>query len=390
MRAARDQASWLRATSLAIALFFIAGPVSARDIGPDEMVRVLGTDTHPVLDSFGYSISAYRGTFVVGAPGNDEERGAAYVFVRQSPTNWVQQAKLVSPDGAADMRFGTAVSVSVDTAVIASGNAAHVFVRRGSVWTRQARLAPVPEDSPSGQAVAVDGERLIIVDRSGKAHAYRRANGQWISQGVLSADTGAQGFTTVAMSNGLAIFGAPLFQAVTAAGSAYVYKRNSPTGQPDAWVRVQKLAPPAGATRQFDYGFSVDVGQDRVIVSSRGENDNAGAAYIYKLNSSGRYVQTTRLAGVAGGSRCFGDRVIIYFDRAAVSAPCLGPDGQSNRSVDVFGLYGTAWNRIQRLKAGFVQVPVSVALSTCGVFFGVAGTAEETPAGVFIYPKQSC
>ena len=93
-------------------------------------------------------------TAVVGAQGSRGDvgvvaAGAAYVFVR-SGTTWTQQAKLTASDAAMLDLFGHRLSISGDTIVVgaivdddaadASGSA-YVFVRSGTTWTQQAKLA---------------------------------------------------------------------------------------------------------------------------------------------------------------------------------------------------------------------------------------------------------
>src|SRR5688572_15295732 len=99
---------------LAAALVVSAGAIDAREIPGSELVTIRPADWE-TFDEFGHSISAHRKTLVVGAPGDDSDAGSVYVFVRQSPTEWVQQAKLVATDGAFGDRFGDSVSVSFDT-----------------------------------------------------------------------------------------------------------------------------------------------------------------------------------------------------------------------------------------------------------------------------------
>lgn len=52
-------------------------------------------------DSFGARVAVSGDTVVVGAPGNDLERGSAYVFVR-SGAGFIFQQKLTASDGAAN------------------------------------------------------------------------------------------------------------------------------------------------------------------------------------------------------------------------------------------------------------------------------------------------
>jgi hypothetical protein len=72
-------------------------------------------------DFFGISVALDGDIAVVGSENadyNDSDSGAAYVFVRQPNGRWPQVAKIGAADGAYDDRFGRAVSVSENTAVV--------------------------------------------------------------------------------------------------------------------------------------------------------------------------------------------------------------------------------------------------------------------------------
>ncbi len=72
-------------------------------------------------DRFGSAVSIDGDRAVIGAPFQDmatgQDAGSAYVFVR-SGTIWSQQQQLVSSDQAADDRSGSSVSISGTTALI--------------------------------------------------------------------------------------------------------------------------------------------------------------------------------------------------------------------------------------------------------------------------------
>ena len=85
-------------------------------------------------DLFGWSVSVSGDAAVIGAYGKNNYQAAAYVFVR-SGVAWTQQAELTASDGVANDYFGISVSVSGDTTVIGAPGkntyrgAAYVFVR---------------------------------------------------------------------------------------------------------------------------------------------------------------------------------------------------------------------------------------------------------------------
>jgi uncharacterized repeat protein (TIGR01451 family) len=174
-------------------------------------------------DEFGYSLSVSGDTVVVAAYSDDTaagtDVGSAYVFVRSGAV-WSQQQKLVPSDGSAFEYFGFSVSVFADTVVVGApfddpfpdAGAAYVFVRSGTVWTEQQKLL-APDGAANdgfGVSVSMSGDRAVVgaPDDStpggvgaGSAHVF----------GPLEADLG------VTKSDGqtAAVPGEPLIYTIT-------------------------------------------------------------------------------------------------------------------------------------------------------------------------------
>ena len=71
-------------------------------------------------DEFGYSVSISGDYAIAGAMYDDDNgnsSGSAYIF-RLDGTSWVQQQKLIAPDGAAGDYFGNSVSISGNYAFV--------------------------------------------------------------------------------------------------------------------------------------------------------------------------------------------------------------------------------------------------------------------------------
>src|SRR5690606_38451331 len=123
------------------------------------------------FDLFGGAVAIHADTVVVGAEFADlhgrPDQGAPYVFTR-SGDQWVEQAKLTAADGQAGDRFGGAVAVAGDTAVVgasaAAGDqgAAYVFDRMDGGWAARARRAAAAPASGSGAAVATPGPAVMV------------------------------------------------------------------------------------------------------------------------------------------------------------------------------------------------------------------------------------
>ena len=92
-------------------------------------------------DALAFSVAIEGETAVLGAPGDDDSRGAVYVFTRSGGT-WAQTAKLTASDGVADDQLGHSVAIDGDTIVAgaplddAGANleqgSAYIFARTGA------------------------------------------------------------------------------------------------------------------------------------------------------------------------------------------------------------------------------------------------------------------
>ncbi len=199
-------------------------------------------------DGFGLSVALTGDLAVIGTPGQDgveEETGAAYVFRFDPDTaTWIEQAKLFALDGAFLDRFGWSVAVSPNSigvvlvgAHVNGPGRAYVFRYdpRNSMWFQEQKLVPsggTPDDF--GRAVAMDGDTALI--------------GSW------AADAVGDNY-----------------------GAAYVFRYDPDRSQ---WSQVEMLVPDPGPWTAF-FGWSVALDGDRAVCGAHGENQLAGAAYLY-------------------------------------------------------------------------------------------------------------
>ncbi|GAB4435075.1 MAG: hypothetical protein OHK0011_18260 [Turneriella sp.] len=373
-------------------------------------------------DQFGNSVAVSGSTIVVGAywedsnamsiinpdgqPDNSSsnnlatEAGAVYVFKRDGSGNWIQDAYLKASNAEAGDLFGISVAVSGSTIVVGayaedsnqttitntdnshggtdsgSGDrgAVYVFKRDGSGnWIQDAYLkASNAEDwDQFGFSVAVSGSTIVVgvvgedsnqttitntdgtasgdnsASAAGAVYVFKRdGSGDWIQDAYLKAsNAGASDFfgTSVAISGSTIVVGAPTEDSNQTsitntdgsastdnsagdAGAAYVFKRDS-NGD---WIQDAYLkASNAGAGDVF--GNSVAVSGATIVVGAYGEDSNqttidntdgsastdnsasgAGAAYVFKRDASGNWIQDAYLkASNANASDYFGYSVAV-------------------------------------------------------------------------------
>jgi len=195
------------------------------------------------VDAFGGAVALSADTAVVGAPQKSVNQGAAYVFTRAGAA-WTQQAKLTEEADAANGDFfGTSVAASGDAALVGAygedvgHGAAYVFARAGATWTRQATLAATDAAAGDrfGGAVALDGEAAVVgaygkESLQGAAYVFSRdgSTSTWSQQAKLAETDGANGDQfggSVATSGGTTLVGAGGRNALQ--GAAYVFVAES-------------------------------------------------------------------------------------------------------------------------------------------------------------------
>ncbi len=293
------------------------------------------------VDEFGYAValSGDGGMLVVGArradvASADDDRGAAYVFVRSGST-WSEWQKLTATGGLDYDYLGSAVAMSSDGSTIAvgadfhnvgaSGDQGAVFVfYRGPLslfWSQQQELTASGGQAGDhfGYSVALGSDGATLIGgankarigsdvQRGTAYVFVCSGGVWSQQQQLLASDGAaldQFGNAVALSGGgnTAVVGA--YQDSTdytsAHGSAYVFTRSGGT-----WSQQQKLTASDGAADD-QFGFAVALSRDgsTLAIGARYADltvidDDRGAAYVF-APSGGTWSEQQKLTDADTG-----------------------------------------------------------------------------------------
>lgn len=205
-------------------------------------------------DLFGISVAIDGNTILVGADLHDEKAenaGAVYVYVVQN-NQWQQQAKLVASDGGKTDIFGVRVAISGDTALISArrddieelgidAGSAYLFVREGNTWAQEGKLVS-PDgaaDDRFGRGVALSGDTAIISAMNhdangtdtGALYVYKKGPDGWRYTSKVVAENvkpGDQFGWNVALSKGVAVIATPHHDANgQQSGAIYVQDLNS-------------------------------------------------------------------------------------------------------------------------------------------------------------------
>jgi hypothetical protein len=278
-------------------------------------------------DNFGNAVAVSGNTAVVGAPSNTGV-GEVSVFVRDVGSGaWALEATMKPTSSF----FGADVAIHDETIVVGSYGAVFIYVRSGTTWTQQAKMvSPVPGDN-FGQAVAIDGDTVVVGAPSddngsgsdqGAIYVLYRTGSTWTQQSRLTASDAADWDyfgSRVAISGDNAIVGR--FVATGAKpGAAYVYMR---TGS--SWAEQQVIGVPPPSTSNL-FGISVAISGGGALVGdsfATGTNQVI-AAYAFAWNGASWVLDDTLIpAGLPAQYQGNGTATSVAIDgqSAVVGAP---------------------------------------------------------------------
>ncbi|MEO5720964.1 MAG: FG-GAP repeat protein [Chthoniobacterales bacterium] len=350
--------------------------------------------------TFGTTVAISGETAVVGdreeAVGGNTRQGAAYVFVRNG-TTWSEQQKLLASDGAMNGLFGSSVAIDGNTLVVGAGGAAYVFVRNGTVWSQQQKLlgpAAATAGFFGGDSVAISGNTVVVsatyedingLRDQGAAYVFVRSGTTWTEQQKLTAADGGSddefGFS-VAVQGDNVIVGAHFETLGTffGDGAAYVFVRNGNT-----WSQQQKLIA-ADAISNAEFGGSVAISGETVMIGAPFDRSSRGAAYIFVRSGTTWSEQQKLTASNAATGNLFGFGVAINGNTALAGAP--NSSGTAG-STYVFSRAGATWTQQQQVfasdpmtNAGF---GASTAISGNTAFIGANGVSGNTQGAAYIF-----
>jgi hypothetical protein len=277
---------------------------------------------------FGFSGALWDDVALVSAVFPAFESGV-FLF-RRMETGWVLELEIPSPVNIGDS-FGYSVSLRKDLAVVSAptansgAGAVYIYRRVDGLWTEEAMLT-VPDGARFGHSVALDGDRLVV--------------GNPMSEGGV--------------------------------GSAYLFRKDL-----TEWVEEHRFSPTVGVGELPEFGTDVDLSWDRIIVGAPDEivdftgNLCAGVAYVF-IDSAGWLLEQRLLPDAYGGFESFGAQVSLYHEVIGVGAPIASELGMNAGAAYVFRLSDAGWTRSLKLPARDVTDHANL-----GAAVAVGGPQEE-------------
>lgn len=317
---------------------------------------------------FGRSVAISGETIVVGAslddPSAGTDAGAAYVYSRVGGV-WTFQQRLTASDGAASDNFGDGVSIDGDTIVVTAPSdditantdqgSAYVFLRTGAAWAQQQKLTASNGAASDllgrGGAVSISGDTIAIGSRNkasnaGRVYLYNRIITTWTESTILTSpdvgtDATARFGSAVSLSGDTLAVGA-LTSSIggTDRGSVYLYQRAGGT-----WPTTAQRLSAFDATNGDNFGISVSVSGDSLLVGAAGKGSNRGQAYVFRFVDGSWSSQGALAAPDGAAGDFFGWSVALDGNVALVGAQQDSLAGPINAagSAWAFSRVGTRW-----------------------------------------------
>ena len=256
-------------------------------------------------DKFGYAVAVDGDTAVIGAyqdNGNGADSGAAYVFTRNDGV-WDDGVKLTASGGAAYDNFGISVAVDGDTVVVgAPGNdgagadsgSVYVFVKPTGAWATSTETAKLT--ASDGAALDYFGYSVAVDGDTVLVGAYQDDDEENDSED---------------------------------SGSAYIFTKPNSSGgwadwDPMADTETAKLTTSDGTDDDW-FGVSVALDGKTAVIGASGDDDkgiDSGSVYVF-VKPSGAWAdgnETDKLTASDGEAQDnFGYSVAVDVDTVEVS-----------------------------------------------------------------------
>lgn len=217
-----------------------------------------------VDDRFGWDVALSNGTFIAGAP-NDEEIGSVYAYSVNAGGTWDQTGYLTAKSARKGADFGISVAIENDVAVVGAK-----------------LIRPRPsEDAPKWYKEHFARNNIDV----GTAYVFKRENNKWRDPVELHPPNRANaqlfGFDVDIHDERIVIsapHGKGMFSRVNNTGKVFVYCPIN--NHLRRWYRAAQLVP-KGLAENDEWGAAVAYTNGTLIGGARFDSEKVGAAYVW-------------------------------------------------------------------------------------------------------------
>jgi len=305
----------------------------------NESIQILGDRESRA--EFGTAVALNDQFAVVGASRETVAAGAAYVYRLNEENQWVFSQKLIAPDAAEMAEFGGSMRMENNFMAIGSGRAdingvpragaIYIYDLIGTNWVNVQKLFASDYVDTGLLAVnptSLDTENMTIVagapgtsNWEGAVYVFDSEGSEWNESQIIHSPE------IVPFSNfgiGVSISGNFLVAGASGenngAGAAYIYEK----AQNGIWNFVQRIEASDPQTNAY-FGNAVSIDGDQLVVGAYAEGSvggNIAAAYIFEQNDQGEWVEIQKIPSpVSAENTFYGWMVQMEGSQMVVTAP---------------------------------------------------------------------
>jgi len=300
---------------------------------------------------------AFVGEINFDADEENIEVGTVYVYQYQASSGkWEKSQQLLPDTLEGTHRFGTSMSVFEDTLVIgAYGNTeesgkAFVFQREGSQWNQVQCLEPEESiiNGRFGKAVNIFSDYIIVgayIENSylGGAYIFQKINGSWHQTAKLTPPDAHKysyfGYS-VDINNSFAIVGAYGFEMndINDTGAVYIFKQTETGLQrtTNSWNLAYTITE-NNLEKRDKFGIALQLeGNILAVGATKNSSSDSGTVYFYKLIDTNATKIKELRASDAQIDANFGRSIALHRNHLIIGADLYKEQDKNTGSVYFF------------------------------------------------------
>ncbi|MDZ7756536.1 choice-of-anchor B family protein [Rhodohalobacter sp.] len=289
-----------------------------------EQSAMLSASDGEIGNSFGASFSADGNMMLIGAPGTNDNRGAAYMFEMNSNGEWTETAQLSLAD-TAQTGFGNSVLVNGDHAFVSApghddgAGAVIVYRRSNGEWSETVTLAnPDSSGSNFGSTLALDGNHLAVgapQRQGGNVFVFENDGSDWNHTATLDsrqADERSFFGSSLKVRENQIFAGAPRHD--SGSGAVIVFTKDEESGE---WEESSRLVAFDSQSR-YAFGSAIEFSGESVWIGAPNSDSGAGAIYRFTKDENGNWSSSSKMRSDRGEGEQFAGTLAVDGNLAVV------------------------------------------------------------------------
>lgn len=287
--------------------------------------KILSDFTMGDFPNQGYSVSLYNNTLAVGGIGDDNAKGATWIY-EYNDGYWIEMQKLVASDSIGSSNQGSSVSLFGNLLAVGGPfddtgvGATWIFERVEGFWVQKQKLIATETNGYASQGTSVSLYNNTVAiggiddnEGTGATWIFKKINNIWVEQTKLVGSEyiyGSQQGASVSLYQDTVAIGGNIDNFNV--GATWIF-----TFDGYKWNENQKLVG-SGNIGTSNQGSSVTLSGNYLAIGGYNDNNSIGAVWLFQ-NVSGTWIQIRKI--IQSTSLFQGRSVSIFETSLAIGSP---------------------------------------------------------------------